>query len=126
MLRTNVTSEKSGVAHGCEHVRTRNLRPFFTRETRKKLANGRARKIKKAKQKNRAKNTHQIKRKIFFSFAFRFPFLCERVATLRWGSAQRIWCQKPAGRNENFLCMGPTRNVFGLGPYIRLCVSNRS
>jgi len=37
---------------------------------------------------------------------------------LRWGSAQNVWCERPACRNEKFPCMGPTRNVFGLGPYI--------
>ena len=39
-------------------------------------------------------------------------------ATLRWGSAQNVWCDKTACRNKKFPCMGPTGNVFGLGPYI--------
>ena len=37
---------------------------------------------------------------------------------LQVGSAQHVWCDKTACRNENSLCMGPTGNVFGLGPYI--------
>ena len=45
-------------------------------------------------------------------------FSAERCSTLTWGSAQNIWCDKTACRNEKFLCMGPTRNVFGVGPYI--------
>ena len=38
--------------------------------------------------------------------------------TLRWGSAHNIWCDKTPCRNEKFPCTGPTRNAFGLGPYI--------
>ena len=66
-------------------------------------------------------NAHRIERKIFFrseSVHDSISFLCERVATLRWGSAHNIWCDKTPCRNEKFPCTGPTRNVFGLGPYI--------